>query len=114
MSGFHSTSATLRRRSIALCATGCVMNTRGRMKTYRSASAHPAHDARDTVDGGLHAVRDALCGIEDAEHHRNATLSGERGEVRRTAAELRDHARDALQHLAQRRTRNFRYQDVAR
>src|SRR6266567_4136807 len=113
-SGFHSTSATLRRRSIALFAMGCVMNTRGRMGIRGGASAHPAHDSGDTVDGDLYPIRDALCGIEHAQDHRNAALAGERSEMRRTATELRHHAGYAREHLTQRRTGDLRHQDVAR
>ena len=34
------------------------------------ASAHPAHDSGDTVDGNLHAVGNALCDIQHAQDHR--------------------------------------------
>ena len=86
--------ATLRRRSIALLATGWVTKMR------RSASADPPHDAGDAVDRDLRAVRDAAGGVEHAEHHRDAALARERGEMRGRAAELGDHAGDARQHVA--------------
>src|SRR5438034_3291336 len=113
-SGFHSTSAMLRRRSVALRATGCVMNTLGRMEIRRAASAHPAHDSGDAVDGDLRAVGDALRGIEDAQHHGNTALAGERCEVRGTAAELCDQARHAREHGAERGPCDLRDEDIAR
>src|SRR6266511_997928 len=113
-SELHSTSAMLRSRSVALRAIGWVMNTLGRMEIRRAASAHPAHDSGDTVNGDLHAIGDALCGIEHAQHHGNAPLAGERCEVRGTAAELRHQARHARKHLAQRGACDFRHQDIAR
>src|SRR5438552_5820946 len=113
-SGFHSTSATLRKRSIALFATGCVMNTRGRIEIRWGASAHPANDPSDAVDSDLRSIRNALCGIEHAQDHRDAALSGERSEVRRTATELRHHAGYARQYLTQCRAGDPRHQDIAR
>src|SRR5450631_2104395 len=111
-SGFHSTAATLRSRSIALRATGCVMKTRGRMGIRDAASTHPAHDSGDAIDGDLHPVGDTLSGIEHAQDHRDAALARERSEVRRTATELGHHAGYAREHLAQCGTSDPRYQDV--
>jgi hypothetical protein len=52
--------------------------------------------------------------VEHAEHHRDAALTRERGEVRGRAAELRYHAGDARQDVAECWPRDTRHQDVAR
>src|SRR6516162_10157451 len=105
-SGLTLTLATRRRRSIALRATGWVMKMRGRIR-------YPPHDAGDAVDRDLRAVRDAAGGVEHAEHHGDAALARERGEMRGGTAELGDHAGDARQHVAQRRAGDARDQHVA-
>src|SRR6266849_112818 len=48
----------------------------------QDASAQPAHDAGDAVDRHLRAVRNLLRRVQHAEHHGDATLAGERGQVR--------------------------------
>ena len=73
----------------------------------------PPHDAGDAVDRDLRAVRNALRGVEHAEHHRNAALARERSEMRGRAAELGHHAGDARQHVAERRAGDPGHQHVA-
>src|SRR5207253_4904943 len=111
-SGFQSTSAMLRSRSVALRAIGCVMNTLGRMEIRRAVSAHPAHDSGDAVDRDLHAIGNAPGSIEYAQHHGNAPLARERCEVRGAAAELGHYARHAREHGAERGSCDPRHQDI--
>src|SRR5882724_2946557 len=68
-------------------------------------SAQPPHGAGDAVDRDLRSVRDAARRVEHAEHHRDAALARERGEVRGRAAKLRHHTRNARQDMAERRAR---------
>ena len=89
------TVAISRSRSSALAAIGCVTKTRG-----FGRSPQPPHDAGDAVDRALRAVGNGAGGVEHAEHHRDAALARERGQMRGRAAELGHHARHAIEDVA--------------
>ena len=53
-------------------------------------------------------------GVEDAKHHGDAALAGQRRQVGRAAAQFRDDAGHSGQHAGQRRAGHLRDQDIAR
>ena len=68
----------------------------------------PPHNAGDAVDRNLRAVGNAPRGVKYAEHRGDAALARQRSKMRSRAAKLGDHAADARQDMAQRRTSNAR------